>query len=153
MPHVIVKLYPGRSEEAKQALTEKMTQVLIEETGCNERSISIAIEEVLSEDWADTVYRKDIMNAKGTLYKEPGYNPFTPQQTKGETGRDLMAFVREAAEAAAKEDTSGIFNPMSWLDLELEDNPGRFDPFFDVPWNKLTDPEKQDRMKEVRAVL
>ena len=153
MPHVIIKLYPGRPEAAKQALAQRITRALVEETGCKEQSVSVAVEEVPAEDWAGAVYQKDILNAPGTLYKEPGYNPFSPRDTADDAGRDLRAFVREAAEAAAKEDTSGIFNPMSWLDLELEDNPGRFDPFFDLPWQELTETEKQDRTKAVRAVL
>lgn len=153
MPHIIVKLYPGRQEEAKQALARRITRAVVEETGCKESAVSIALEEIPAEEWAETVFSKDILNAPGTLYKAPGYNPFTPENSEGGTGRDLMAFVREAAGAAAKEDTSGMFNPMSWLDLELEDNPGRFDPFFDLPWDGLTDTGKQERIKAVRAVL
>ena len=153
MPHVTVKLYPGRSEEAKQRLTRKITQAILDETGCKERSISVAIEEVAPEDWAEAVFREDILNTRGTLYKEPGYNPFAPKETETQTGKDLMTFVREAAEAAAKEAPSGQFNPMSWLDQELEDRPGRFDSFFEVPWQGLSDEEKPDRLKAIRAVL
>ena len=64
-----------------------------------------------------------------------------------------MEYVRQATSSAEKEDTSGYFNAMSWLELELEDNPNFFDSFFDVSWNKLTDTEKETRAIEIRSVL
>ena len=66
---------------------------------------------------------------------------------------DLMESVRQAANMAEKENTSGDFNAMSWLELELEDNPNSFDSFFNVSWNKLTDTEKETRAIEIRSVL
>jgi 4-oxalocrotonate tautomerase len=39
-----------------------------------EESVSIAIEEVAAEDWAETVYRPDIINNPEKLYKKPGYS-------------------------------------------------------------------------------
>ena len=65
----------------------------------------------------------------------------------------LMEYVRQAASSAEKEDTSGGFNAMSWLEIELEDNPHAFDNFFDVPWNELADAEKETRAIEIRRVL
>lgn len=66
----------------------------------------------------------------------------------------LMAYVREAAAQAAARDTSGdFFNAMSWLDQELEDNPGAFDRFFDKPWAELSEAEQVERMAAVRQVL
>ena len=76
MPHVIVKLYPGRSEEQKKKLVEKIVQDIVAIAKCKERSVSVAIEEVEKEDWAEKVYRSDILNNKDHLYKNPGYNPF-----------------------------------------------------------------------------
>ncbi len=64
-----------------------------------------------------------------------------------------MDYVREAAEAAGKEDTTGVFNPMSWLDLELEENPHGFDPFFEMLWDSLSDEEKGKRAAAIRQVL
>ena len=76
MPHVIVKLYPGRSEEQKKKLVEKIVQDIVAIAKCKERSVSVAIEEVEKEDWAEKVYRSDILNNKEHLYRNPGYNPF-----------------------------------------------------------------------------
>ena len=75
MPHIIVKLYPGRSEEQKMNLVESITKVVSENLNLNESSISIAIEEVPSENWAKEVYKKDIIDNHEKLYKEPGYRP------------------------------------------------------------------------------
>jgi 4-oxalocrotonate tautomerase len=36
----------------------------------------VAFEEIEKENWAEKVYKPDILNGKGSLYKEPGYNPF-----------------------------------------------------------------------------
>jgi acyl-CoA thioesterase len=66
---------------------------------------------------------------------------------------NLMEYVRQAANSSEKEDTSGFFDAMSWLELELEDNPNSFDSFFNVSWNKLTDTEKETRAIEIRSVL
>lgn len=75
MPHIIVKLYPGRSEEQKIGLVENITTVVSETLHLNESSISVAIEEVPSENWAKEVYKKDIMDNHEKLYKKPGYIP------------------------------------------------------------------------------
>ena len=73
MPHVVVKMYPGRTEEQKQDLTKRIAADLIAATGCTEASISIAIEEVAKEAWKDQVYGPEIMNGPGKLYRKPGY--------------------------------------------------------------------------------
>jgi 4-oxalocrotonate tautomerase len=75
MPHVIVKMFPGRTEEQKQRLAEAITNDVAQIAKCDETSLSVAIEEVEAEDWAEKVYRSDILNAEGNLYKKPGYNP------------------------------------------------------------------------------
>lgn len=74
-------------------------------------------------------------------------------QDKKEETDGLKEFVRDTAETAGKEDTSGHFNAMSWMDLELEDNPGLFDDFFDIPWKNLSDAEKAKRSADIRKVL
>ena len=75
MPHIIVKLYPGRTEEQKISLVENITMVVSEELNLDESSISITIEEVPSEKWAKEVYKKDIIDNEEKLYKKPGYRP------------------------------------------------------------------------------
>ena len=76
MPHVIVKLYPGRSELQKTRLVEEIVKDVVAIAKCEEKSVSVAIEEIKPEDWAEKVYRPDILSNPGTLYKKPGYSPF-----------------------------------------------------------------------------
>ena len=74
MPHVIVKLYPGRSEQQKIRLAEAILKDVVTIIRCGEESVSVAIEEIKPEDWAEKVYKPDILNAPGKLYKKPGYS-------------------------------------------------------------------------------
>jgi uncharacterized protein (TIGR00369 family) len=75
------------------------------------------------------------------------------KKDKNEKKTNLMEYVRKNANIAEKEDTSGSFNAMSWLELELKDNPNSFNSCFDFSWNKLTDAEKEIRASEIRSVL
>lgn len=73
MPHVIVKLYAGRSEEQKLRLAELVTQAIIDGAGSSEGAVSVAIEDVEPERWTEVVYEPDIEGRQGQLYKMPGY--------------------------------------------------------------------------------
>jgi len=73
MPHVIVKLWPGKSNHQKTQLAERITKDVMEVFDYGEASVSVAFEEVSAQDWADKVYRPDIVNSPGKLYKKPGY--------------------------------------------------------------------------------
>ena len=76
MPHVIVKLFPGRSEEQKLKLADEIVKDVVTIAKCEEKSVSVAFEEIEKKDWAKKVYKPDILDKKDSLYKEPGYNPF-----------------------------------------------------------------------------
>jgi 4-oxalocrotonate tautomerase len=76
MPHVIVKLYPGRSEQQKNRLAEEIVKDVVAIAKCEEEAVSVAIEEVRPEDWVEKVYKPHILDNPETLYKKPGYNPF-----------------------------------------------------------------------------
>jgi len=76
MPHVIVKMHPGRTIEQKNKLAQAIADSVVKIAGCEDKSVSVAIEEIAPEDWAEKVYRPDIMEKGKTLYKKPGYNPF-----------------------------------------------------------------------------
>ena len=73
MPHVIVKLWPGKSEEQKNRLAEKITQDVMEVLNYGAESVSVALQEVAPQDWKEKVYRLDIVAQTGNLYKKPGY--------------------------------------------------------------------------------
>ena len=73
MPHVIVKLWPGKSEQQKARLAEEIAKDVMDVLNCGEESVSVAIEEVDSRNWAEQVYRPEIVDNAGRLYKKPGY--------------------------------------------------------------------------------
>ena len=75
MPHVIVKLYPGRTEEQKRKLTDEIVKDVVEIAKCEEKSVSVAIEKIDEEDWTEKVYEPDILTRKDCLYKKPEYVP------------------------------------------------------------------------------
>ena len=75
MPHVIVKLYPGRTEDQKNRLVDEIVRDVVEIAKCAEKSVSVSIEEVHPDEWTEKVYKPDILNGAGALYKEPGYKP------------------------------------------------------------------------------
>jgi len=73
MPHVIVKMWPGKSEKQKARLADAITRDVMEILNYGEESVSVAIQEVAARDWAEQVYKPDIQENRDKLYKEPGY--------------------------------------------------------------------------------
>ena len=73
MPHIIIKIYPGQTEEQKQNLAKAFTQQAIAITGKPEEVVSIDFIEVAEDAWMDEVYAKDITPNMDRLLKKPGY--------------------------------------------------------------------------------
>jgi 4-oxalocrotonate tautomerase len=73
MPHVIVKLWPGKSEAQKTRLAEAITEDVMAILDYGDESVSVAFEEVSAGEWAERVYRPDIQAKPDQLYKKPGY--------------------------------------------------------------------------------
>lgn len=75
MPHVIVKLWPGKSDEQKRRLTDEIVEAVTRNLGNASDSISVAFEEVPSGEWTAQVYAPDIAGKWSSLTKQPGYGP------------------------------------------------------------------------------
>lgn len=78
MPHVTVKLWPGKSEDDKRRLADEITRSVTAILGYREESesesVSVAMKEVESADWKTQVYDPDIRDRPtGELCKAPGY--------------------------------------------------------------------------------
>jgi 4-oxalocrotonate tautomerase len=73
MPHVIVKLWPGKSEKQKKRLADEITQSVMRVLDYGDESVSVAMEEIDAKDWASQVYQVDIVGNDSQLYKKPGY--------------------------------------------------------------------------------
>jgi 4-oxalocrotonate tautomerase len=73
MPHVIVKLWPGKTAQQKRKLADAITKNVMSVLNYGEESVSVSLEEVAPEAWAAEVYRPDIIAKPEQLYKKPGY--------------------------------------------------------------------------------
>ncbi len=73
MPHVIVKLWPGKSEQQKALLAERIAQDVMDVLNYGEESVSVGFEEIKSQDWREKVYKPEILDKWDDLYKKPGY--------------------------------------------------------------------------------
>jgi len=74
MPHVVVKLWPGKSERQKTQLAEAIVKNVTEVLGYGAESVSVAFDEISSREWAEKVYKPDIQDNADKLYKKPGYD-------------------------------------------------------------------------------
>jgi 4-oxalocrotonate tautomerase len=75
MPHVVVKLWPGKSEQQKSRLAEEITKDVMSILNYGEESVSVAMEEIKPQEWTEKVYKPEIQNKWSSLYKKPGYDP------------------------------------------------------------------------------
>ena len=75
MPHVIVKLWPGKTDAQKAQLAAEITRSIETIMGSGAASISVALEEVAPDDWTAQVYEPEIRGKWDTLLKRPGYGP------------------------------------------------------------------------------
>jgi 4-oxalocrotonate tautomerase len=73
MPHIIVKLWPGKSEKQKKQLADAITKNVTSVLGYGEESVSVSMEEIDAREWAERVYKPDIESKPNQLYKKPGY--------------------------------------------------------------------------------
>ena len=55
MPHIIVKLWPGRNDEIKSKLSKRIANTVAEELNVDMGDVSVAIEEVPREEWGEKV--------------------------------------------------------------------------------------------------
>jgi 4-oxalocrotonate tautomerase len=73
MPHVVIRMYAGRSEEQKQRLSQEVARTVMSVLGSSEASVSVAVEDVEPSRWDEEVYQPEILGKRQTLYKQPGY--------------------------------------------------------------------------------
>ena len=74
MPHVIVKLWAGKSEQQKTRLAEAIAKDVMNILHYGEESVSVAMEEIKPGEWAEKVYRAELKDNLDKLYKKPRYD-------------------------------------------------------------------------------
>lgn len=70
MPHIAIKMYPGRSEELKINIAEKTRDFLAKEMGMEEKFFSVSVEDIEKDKWQEEVVDKI---AKDDLYVESNF--------------------------------------------------------------------------------
>ena len=73
MPHVIVKVWPGKTAQQKTRYVGAIAQDVIDVLHDGEASVSVAFEEVRLQDWAEKVDTPDMKNTWDTRSKKPEY--------------------------------------------------------------------------------
>jgi len=74
MPHVIVRLWPGISEQQNTCRAEAISKDVMNILHYGEESVSVAMEEIKPNEWVEKVYRPEIKKNLDRLYKKPGYD-------------------------------------------------------------------------------
>jgi 4-oxalocrotonate tautomerase len=87
MPHVVVKLKAGRSDELKQRLADQIAQAIVSVLGSSEASVSVAMEDVPPDEWTARVYEREIAPDWDRLYKKPGYGSRATATSALEAGK------------------------------------------------------------------
>ncbi|MGM3161910.1 tautomerase PptA [Dickeya undicola] len=74
MPHVAIKYFPRNlPENVKQDLANDISELLKKYLNAEDKSISVALTEVVPERWKDAVYDIEIGPELENLTKKPGY--------------------------------------------------------------------------------
>ncbi|QDL38593.1 tautomerase family protein [Rhodoferax sediminis] len=73
MPHIVIKMKPGRSDSLKTEIAQALAQALVSSAGVPEKAVSVAIEEVEADDWMTKVYEPEIAGKADTLVRKPSY--------------------------------------------------------------------------------
>lgn len=73
MPHITVKLWPGRNDDVKRKLAEQIAKDVAAGLNVDMGDISVAFEEVEKADWGEKVYKKEIRDNMENIYFKPDY--------------------------------------------------------------------------------
>ena len=60
MPHIAIKMYPGRSEELKKEIAVKTRDFLAREMGMEEKFFSVSVEDQWQEEVVDKIAKDDL---------------------------------------------------------------------------------------------
>ena len=75
MPHITLKMYQGRTEEQKEAVTKALSEALKSTLGCSDEHVSVSIYDYDPKEWGEKVFYPEIMGSGEHLYKKPEYEP------------------------------------------------------------------------------
>lgn len=73
MPHIAVKMFPGKSDTQKEEFAARVVELAKAVFGSSDASLSVAIIDVQPERWEIEVYNPEIKASTDNLFKRPGY--------------------------------------------------------------------------------
>lgn len=73
MPHITVQMYPGRSDETKLMLAQKLAETASEALGRGIEHFSVSVEDIPQEEWKEKVYDAAADPQNRTVFVRPGY--------------------------------------------------------------------------------
>ena len=71
MPHIVVNIWPGRSDETKAELARRLALETAEVLQMDNEYVSVAFQEVPEADW-DDFCRREIEEKPENVFKKPG---------------------------------------------------------------------------------
>lgn len=71
MPHIAIKMYPGRDDATKKKLADAILETASRELARGKEHFSVSIEDVPQDEWKEKVYDK-VKSDKNTII-QPGY--------------------------------------------------------------------------------
>jgi len=74
MPHVAIKMFPGRTIEQKKELAERITKDVMEVCGSERKVVSVSIEEIIPEQWKEKVFIPEIKEKEELIFVPPEYD-------------------------------------------------------------------------------
>jgi 4-oxalocrotonate tautomerase len=73
MPHINIKMYPGRDSELKKKAADAVAKALSESLGADMSAISVSVEDIPQTEWKEKVYDKELTEDNKNLFVKPGY--------------------------------------------------------------------------------
>ena len=72
MPHITVKMYPGRSDEIKRAFAEKLVEATSEALSVPKSGVSVSVVDIPRDEWDELVTKPEIEARPSEVYIRPG---------------------------------------------------------------------------------
>ncbi|MDO5773312.1 MAG: tautomerase family protein [Spirochaetales bacterium] len=73
MPHITVQMFPGRNDEIKKNLAEKLAKAASKELGRGIEHFSVSVEDVPQDEWKERIFDKIVDPDNKTVFVKPGY--------------------------------------------------------------------------------
>lgn len=58
MPHIAISMYPGRDDDTKRDIAEKMQKYYVETFGADPEAVSVSIVEIPGEEFSETIHER-----------------------------------------------------------------------------------------------